>query len=80
MRTAYQDFTGEFVMHCHILDHEDQGMMANVAVVSPATALLQRMTDPIALTSRQALRWVEARDGKKQRELDAALSSICSAN
>ncbi len=80
MRTAYQDFTGEFVMHCHILDHEDQGMMANVAVVSPATALLQRMTDPIASTSRQALRWVEARDGKKQRELDAALSSICSAN
>nr|WP_250475706.1 multicopper oxidase domain-containing protein [Caballeronia sp. GAFFF1] len=47
MRTPCQHFTGEFVMHCHILDHEDQRMMANVAVVSPATALLQRMTDPM---------------------------------
>jgi hypothetical protein len=23
------------VLHCHILDHEDQGMMQNVAVVLP---------------------------------------------
>jgi FtsP/CotA-like multicopper oxidase with cupredoxin domain len=25
--TTYKDFTGRFVMHCHILDHEDLGMM-----------------------------------------------------
>ena len=25
--TTYKDFTGKFVMHCHILDHEDLGMM-----------------------------------------------------
>ncbi|MBZ5617660.1 MAG: multicopper oxidase domain-containing protein [Acidobacteriia bacterium] len=25
--TRYLDFTGTFVMHCHILDHEDLGMM-----------------------------------------------------
>lgn len=25
--TTYKDFTGQFVMHCHILDHEDLGMM-----------------------------------------------------
>jgi hypothetical protein len=25
--TEYLDFTGKFVMHCHILDHEDLGMM-----------------------------------------------------
>ena len=25
--TTYKDFTGSFVMHCHILDHEDLGMM-----------------------------------------------------
>lgn len=25
--TQYLDFTGTFVMHCHILDHEDLGMM-----------------------------------------------------
>lgn len=33
IRTRYQRYIGEFVMHCHILDHEDQGMMENVAVV-----------------------------------------------
>jgi FtsP/CotA-like multicopper oxidase with cupredoxin domain len=25
--TTYEDFKGKFVMHCHILDHEDLGMM-----------------------------------------------------
>lgn len=33
LRTAYVRYIGEYVMHCHILDHEDQGMMLNVAVV-----------------------------------------------
>ncbi|MBV8849523.1 MAG: multicopper oxidase domain-containing protein [Methylobacteriaceae bacterium] len=33
-RTRYDDFIGEYVMHCHILDHEDQGMMQNVTIVS----------------------------------------------
>ena len=32
-RTRYQRYIGEFVLHCHILDHEDQGMMQNVSVV-----------------------------------------------
>lgn len=32
MRTKYQRFTGKFVLHCHILDHEDQGMMENVEI------------------------------------------------
>jgi len=31
--TQYTDFTGQFVMHCHILDHEDLGMMEVVEVV-----------------------------------------------
>ncbi|MDE4550515.1 multicopper oxidase domain-containing protein [Sinorhizobium meliloti] len=26
---------GEFVLHCHILDHEDQGMMQNVRITLP---------------------------------------------
>jgi FtsP/CotA-like multicopper oxidase with cupredoxin domain len=26
---------GEFVFHCHILDHEDGGMMAKIKVVRP---------------------------------------------
>lgn len=32
MRTRYQKFTGEFVLHCHILAHEDLGMMQNVKI------------------------------------------------
>jgi L-ascorbate oxidase len=35
LRTRYQRYIGTFVLHCHILDHEDQGMMQNVAVVLP---------------------------------------------
>ena len=34
-RTRYQRYIGEYVLHCHILDHEDQGMMVNVEVVLP---------------------------------------------
>jgi FtsP/CotA-like multicopper oxidase with cupredoxin domain/peroxiredoxin len=34
MRTRYTDFIGTFVQHCHILDHEDQGMMQLIDIVS----------------------------------------------
>lgn len=33
LRMRYQDFHGTFVMHCHILGHEDQGMMEAVKIV-----------------------------------------------
>lgn len=32
IRTRYERYIGEFVLHCHILDHEDQGMMQNVRI------------------------------------------------
>lgn len=28
IRVRFADFTGRTVYHCHILDHEDEGMMA----------------------------------------------------
>jgi len=31
--TKYEDFDGCFVMHCHILKHEDQGMMKQVEIL-----------------------------------------------
>ena len=31
--TKYEDFEGKFVQHCHILDHEDQGMMELLEIV-----------------------------------------------
>ncbi|WP_347906057.1 multicopper oxidase family protein [Pseudomonas purpurea] len=35
VNTRYQRYIGEFVLHCHILDHEDQGMMQNVSIGMP---------------------------------------------
>ena len=36
-RTRDDDYIGQYVLHCHILDHEDQGMMMNITVVNPST-------------------------------------------
>lgn len=33
IRNPFADFTGEFVFHCHIVGHEDAGMMQSVEVV-----------------------------------------------
>ena len=33
MRSRFVDFTGQYVLHCHILAHEDRGMMQLVEVV-----------------------------------------------
>lgn len=35
--TKYADFEGSFVQHCHILDHEDRGMMEKITISSSAT-------------------------------------------
>ncbi|GAA2062949.1 multicopper oxidase family protein [Williamsia deligens] len=37
MRTRFADFTGKFVMHCHILFHEDHGMMQLLEVIDRPT-------------------------------------------
>ena len=38
VRTRYRRYIGDFVLHCHILDHEDQGMMQNIRVALPGAA------------------------------------------
>lgn len=38
MRTKYRDFDGKYVLHCHILFHEDHGMMQVVEVVEPGAS------------------------------------------
>jgi len=30
----FSDFTGKYMIHCHMLDHEDHGLMTQFAVVS----------------------------------------------
>lgn len=78
MRTVYEDYTGEFVMHCHILDHEDRGMMENVQVVTKGQAMLQRLTSPITAMSKDANRWLARLRGEDETKL-ALASSLCSA-
>ncbi|HYL78492.1 MAG TPA: multicopper oxidase domain-containing protein [Bryobacteraceae bacterium] len=39
MRSRFDDFVGTYVNHCHILAHEDRGMMELVEVVSNRTML-----------------------------------------
>ncbi len=35
VRTRYERYIGDYVLHCHILDHEDQGMMQIIRVALP---------------------------------------------
>jgi FtsP/CotA-like multicopper oxidase with cupredoxin domain len=35
MRFKFRDFIGPYVFHCHILAHEDNGMMTVINVTSP---------------------------------------------
>jgi FtsP/CotA-like multicopper oxidase with cupredoxin domain len=35
IRQKYEDFAGSFVMHCHILGHEERGMMQLIRIVGP---------------------------------------------
>ncbi|MNP17471.1 Multicopper oxidase [compost metagenome] len=39
VRTHYDRYIGEFVIHCHILDHEDGGMMTNIQIVPDLKAV-----------------------------------------
>jgi FtsP/CotA-like multicopper oxidase with cupredoxin domain len=42
MRTRFVDYNGSYVLHCHILAHEDRGMMLQVNLAStPAMAMMQ---------------------------------------
>ena len=32
----FSDHLGKFIVHCHMLDHEDHGLMSQFEVVEPA--------------------------------------------
>jgi suppressor of ftsI len=49
IRLRFTGFTGKFVFHCHILAHEDRGMMAVVQVIDPRRAR--------AAAGREAVAW-----------------------
>jgi FtsP/CotA-like multicopper oxidase with cupredoxin domain len=39
MRSRFADYTGKYVLHCHILGHEDRGMMQLVEVIDNKTTV-----------------------------------------
>jgi FtsP/CotA-like multicopper oxidase with cupredoxin domain len=39
IRSKFVDFTGSYVLHCHILAHEDRGMMQLVRVIDKKTTI-----------------------------------------
>lgn len=58
MRTRYLVYPGEYVIHCHILIHEDVGMMANVKIdddgsgIGPCVPLSQPTPNAVACVQR----------------------------
>jgi FtsP/CotA-like multicopper oxidase with cupredoxin domain len=42
IRQRFAQFTGEFVYHCHILAHEDNGMMAVIKISGPKAGVADR--------------------------------------
>ena len=55
LRTRYDRYIGEFVIHCHILDHEDAGMMTNVEITQDPSHPLhpERVTMPMMHPTRR---------------------------
>jgi Multicopper oxidase len=37
----FSDYTGKFVIHCHMLDHEDHGLMSQFEVVARPSPLVR---------------------------------------
>lgn len=68
IRSTFTDFIGTFVIHCHRLDHEDNGLMMTVNVI-PETSTIATASMPA--NGRGAL--VEIRDQADGRVLGAVV-------
>jgi len=56
LRIAFTHFSGQSVYHCHILDHEDQGMMGILEIIDAAAGEMWRDTPTeVALRDRSCL-------------------------
>lgn len=79
LRTKYEDFTGEFVMHCHILDHEDQGMMENVSIISRQTVMWRKFADPVISATTHAEDRVRLWAGLPPRQSKVLIGDLLNA-
>jgi hypothetical protein len=59
----FTDYDGPFMIHCHMLDHEDDGLMADFEVVAPGAS-----TNPAAYTHPQHMA------GMRQAGLEMAMT------
>ncbi|HZA09471.1 multicopper oxidase domain-containing protein [Mycobacterium sp.] len=64
MRTQFVEYTGAFVMHCHRLNHEDNGMMALINVIPTVSSYAVAIPG-----SKGAPATVEVRDGNGDKVL-----------
>lgn len=50
IRTRYERYKGDFVMHCHILDHEDKGMMEGFRITDATNVASKYAPVPVCST------------------------------
>ena len=50
IRTRYERYKGDFVMHCHILDHEDEGMMEGFRITDATNVASKYAPVPVCST------------------------------
>jgi FtsP/CotA-like multicopper oxidase with cupredoxin domain len=67
VKLKFTDYTGKYVFHCHILEHEDDGMMAQFDVVTP-------------LGDEDLDGWTNLAESKIGTALGAGCASTASAN
>jgi suppressor of ftsI len=60
IRFGVENFPGNYVFHCHVLPHEDQGMMATVRAVSPTAGLRTAVSD-LAASADPVMRIINSR-------------------
>ena len=63
------EFVGKFVMHCHLLRHEDEGMMISVRVLPPRTEVISAIG--AGPDSRPTVSLVQGATGKLIAEFEA---------
>ncbi len=74
IRMRFRDFTGDYVYHCHILDHEDTGMMGIVDVTRTGRRPSDALFEPFA-TCATRWEWLPTKTIPSRREAEVALGT-----
>lgn len=82
--SKFTDHTGQYMLHCHMLEHEDAGMMTRFDVVQPGSGdrfanPLDAVTPAAAACASDVLNQVERRRGRAAR-LDESHKLVLGSN